>query len=293
MRVLIFGASGMLGHKLYQHLQADLDVFATVRSGFEAIEKYGIFNRESIIEHVDVTDTTKIRRALDIAMPEVVVNAVGIIKQVPDAEDAATNLSINAIFPQRLARLAESNGIRLITISTDCVFDGRKGNYAEDDEPDANDVYGISKLLGEIDSGNALTLRTSMIGRELGTRHSIVEWFLANRGEKIKGYSNAIYSGFPTIALAEVIRHIIVDHPKLDGLYHLSSEPINKFDLLNLLNQYYDAQAEIEPFDEYKIDRSLDSSGFQAATGYHAQSWPDMIAQMAADTTPYDQFHAK
>jgi len=293
MRVLIFGASGMLGHKLYQRLQKDLDVLATVRSDFDAVEKYEIFDRESIIEHVGVTDTAKVRRALDIAMPNVVVNAVGVIKQVPEAVDAVTNLAVNSIFPQRLAQLGADLNFRLITISTDCVFSGKTGNYSETDEPDADDVYGMTKLLGEVATDNSVTLRTSIIGRELGTQHSIVEWFLKNRGKKIKGYTNAVYSGFPTIVLSEIIRKLIFDHPALSGIYHLSSEPITKFDLLKLLNEHYKANIEIEPFDDYRIDRSLDSSRFRVETSFSPPAWHEMAAQMAADMTPYEKFHAK
>lgn len=293
MRVLIFGAGGMLGHKLYQQLQEHFDVFATVRDGFDSIERFGIFDRDCIIEHVDVTDSAKVQRAIDIAMPNVVINAVGVIKQVAEADDPVVNLAINSIFPQRLAQLGRNHDFRLLTISTDCVFNGEKGNYSEDDEPDARDVYGMSKLLGEVATGNTLTLRTSMIGRELDTQHSFVEWFLSNRGGSIKGYKNAIYSGFPTIALAEIIRHLIVDHPKLNGVYHLSSEPISKFDLLNLMNEAFTADVSIEPFDDYRVDRSLDSSRFRAATSFSPPEWPEMVKQMAADPTPYDEFHAR
>jgi dTDP-4-dehydrorhamnose reductase len=290
MRVLIFGASGMLGHKLYQELGKQFDVFATVRSGFNAVEPFGLFDRSSIIENIDIADTSSIRQAIETVRPDCVINAVGIIKQVPSSKDVIQTLTINSIFPHRLADLSADLGFRLITISTDCVFDGTKGNYAESDTPDARDLYGLSKLLGELTGGNSLTIRTSIIGRELGTHHSIVEWFLANRGQTVKGYTNAIYSGFPTIVMAGIISDIIAHHPSLSGLYHMSSDPISKFDLLGLINERFGAGIVIVPYDEYVIDRSLDSSRFRAAAGFAPASWPNMIDRMAADPTPYDSW---
>lgn len=294
MRVLIFGASGMLGHKLYQRLRAEFDVFATVRSGFESIERFGIFDKYSIIENVDVSDTASIRRTVETVKPDCVINAVGIIKQVPGGKEVIQNLLVNAVFPHRLAELSAEHGFRIITISTDCVFDGKRGNYSEDDIPDARDLYGMSKFLGELnDNANALTLRTSMIGRELGTCHSLVEWFLSNSGKTINGYINAIYSGFPTVVLTGIIADLIARQPPLTGLFHIASDPINKFDLLSLINKYFDAGVEIESFNDFVIDRSLDSSKFMAATGFDSPSWNEMIAQMAADAALYDSWNKK
>lgn len=185
-------------------------------------------------------------------------------------------------------RLATDCGFRLITLSTDCVFTGEKGNYTEDDFPDARDLYGISKLLGEINNNNCLTIRTSIIGRELDSAHGLVEWFLSNRGKTIKGYLNAIYSGFPTIILAEILSGIIADSPRLQGIYHVSSDTINKFELLGLLNKYYKANAVIEPFEDFIVDRSLDSSVFRQATGFSPLTWEQMIEYMVSDPTPYE-----
>lgn len=197
---------------------------------------------------------------------------------------------LNAIFPHRLAEIAGITGARLINISTDCVFDGKKGNYNEEDLPDATDVYGKSKNLGEVTGNNCLTLRTSIIGRELQTNHSLVEWFLSNRGKKVKGFVNAVYSGFPTIVLADIIAALIENHKNLSGLYHVSSEPINKYELLRLINEAYQAGVEIEPFDDFRIDRSLDSTKFRKETGIFPADWPEMIKRMADDKTPYDEW---
>jgi dTDP-4-dehydrorhamnose reductase len=223
-----------------------------------------------------------------VSQPDVIINAVGIIKQLPSSKDVIKTLKINSIFPHQLAQLAQTTGARLITISTDCVFNGRKGSYTEEDISDAEDLYGKSKNLGEVTAHNCLTLRTSIIGRELRTAHSLVEWFLSNRGEKVKGFTEAIYSGFPTVILAGIISDLIENHKNLQGLYHVSSEPINKFDLLCLLKRFYNVPVEIEPFAEFKIDRSLDSSKFRKETGFAPLDWEEMVRIMAQDSSAYN-----
>lgn len=291
MRVLIFGATGMLGHKLYQHFGDNFDVSATIRSDLGSIERFGLFDRADVIEDVDVSDTDSIKRAVEAARPDCVVNAIGIIKQVPTSKDVIQTLTTNSIFPHRLADLSAEFGFRLITIGTDCVFGGTTGNYNEADTPDARDLYGMSKLLGEVSTDNSLTIRTSIIGRELASVHSIVEWFLSNRGKSVRGYTNAIYSGFPTVVIADIIANLISEYPTLNGLYHLSSAPISKFDLLGLINRHFEAGVTIEPFDDYVIDRSLDCSRFRRATGFEPAPWDEMVRLMAADQTPYDSWH--
>lgn len=287
VKILIFGTNGMLGHKLYQRLGSRFEVCGTIRNGFDEIERFGIFRQDEIIENIDVTDEESVKRALDTARPDVVINAAGIIKQVPNATDRERTIAVNAIFPLRLAKLSETHGFRLITIGTDCVFDGTKGNYTEKELPDAHDLYGMSKFLGEVGRERCLTLRTSIIGRELGTAHSLVEWFLKNRGGSVKGYTRAIYTGLPTIEFADLIADLITDHVELNGVHHVASEPITKYDLLGLLNKYYAANVRIDPSDEVTIDRSLDGTAFREATGIELPDWPSMIAKMAADQTEY------
>jgi dTDP-4-dehydrorhamnose reductase len=290
MRVLIFGATGMLGHKLYQRLGGNFEVFGTIRSGYERVARFGIFRRETIIESIDAGDPAAVQLAIDMVRPDCVINAIGVVKQVPASKDVIPSLMLNAILPQRLAELSVTHDFRFITISTDCVFDGTKGGYTESDVPDARDLYGLSKLLGEITEGNCLTLRTSIIGRELASRHSILEWFLQNGDRSVKGYTRAVYSGFPTIVLAELIAKIIVEHPTLNGLYHASSDPISKYELLKLFGKHYGKNIGIRPFDEYLIDRSLDSSRFRSLTGFEPAGWDEMVAEMAADPTPYESW---
>jgi dTDP-4-dehydrorhamnose reductase len=292
MRILIFGGNGMLGHKLIREFRESFEVWATLKGHFSEVDSFGIFDRDRTIAGVDATDAESVRRAVTEVRPDVVVNAVGIVKQKPASEDVQLTLSINSVFPRRLASLADEFGFKLITISTDCVFRGDRGNYNETDVPDATDLYGLSKFLGEVTTANCLTIRTSIIGRELATAHSIVEWFLSQRGKSVQGYTNAIYTGFPTIILANIIKSIIVDNPSMNGLYHVSADPISKFELLNLIDQTYRTGVEIKPFDDYKIDRSLNSTKFRQETGFSPLGWPEMIALMAADPTPYDNWRS-
>jgi dTDP-4-dehydrorhamnose reductase len=288
MRVLVFGAGGMLGHKLMQVLGPAHDVFGTTRDETKHLEPFA--PADSLITGVTVEDPQSIRRAIETVSPDVVINAIGIIKQLPDSKNVITTLTVNSIFPHRLAEFGEEFGFRLITISTDCVFSGDRGNYSENDIPDAIDLYGKSKNLGEVVGENCLTLRTSIIGHEIGSSHSLIDWFLSNQGGKVKGYANAIYSGFPTVVFASIIDNLIRNNPKLSGLYHVSSNPISKYDLLNLVNEAYAANVTIERDEDFKIDRSLDSTRFRTETGFAPAPWSDMISSMAADAKVYGKW---
>lgn len=280
----------MLGHKLYQEWQDHFETYATLSREFSFYQKYEIFERDSVFLNVRVEETETIARAVDKCRPAVIVNAIGLIKQRPTAADTVRTLQVNTVFPHQLAEVAASAGARLITISTDCVFDGRKGGYTEDDEPNASDLYGRSKHLGEVTDGNALTIRTSIIGRELSSRHGLVEWFLSNRGGRVKGFSNAVFSGFTTEAFAAILKDVIENQRSLRGLYHVSSNPINKYDLLCLIRDAFRADIEIDKHPDFNIDRSLDSARFRRETGFEPPDWSQMIEQLAADPTPYDNW---
>lgn len=287
MKVLVIGGGGMLGHKLVQTWRKRFDVWTTVRTKFEDYKGYGFYEREKTVQNVNVEDIKLLEDTIEKIQPAVIVNAVGVIKQLPTAKDVIKTLTINSIFPHQLAELAHQFESRLITISTDCVFSGKKGGYTEADVSDAHDLYGKSKHLGEVVSENCLTLRTSIIGRELTTAHSLVEWFLSNRGRSVKGFVNAIFSGFPSVVLGDIIADLIERRPDLNGLYHVSSEPINKYDLLELIKKAYGAEIEIEPFEDFEIDRSLDSTKFRAETGFEPLAWQEMIEIMASDNSFY------
>jgi dTDP-4-dehydrorhamnose reductase len=238
---------------------------------------------------VSVQDFDSIVRGIATVQPQVVVNCIGIVKQHPLTKDPLVSISVNALFPHRLAQICRAAGSRMIHISTDCVFSGRKGNYVESDVADAEDLYGRTKFLGEVSYEGCLTLRTSMIGRELETSHGLIEWFLSQEGKTVRGYTRAIFSGFTTNALAEIIAQIITEHPEMEGVWHVASEPISKFELLSLMKQVYGLDIQIEPDETVVVDRSLNADRFRQATGFVPPPWPDMIEQMYQDPTPYSQ----
>ncbi len=277
----------MLGHKLVQKLQVDFDVWTSFRDSYKKYENLKFFNPEKIVNRVNVLDFESIQKTIREVNPEILINAVGIIKQLPSSKDVIKTLLTNSIFPHQLAEICAEENRYLINISTDCVFDGAKGNYKEEDISNASDLYGRSKSLGEVNNQRCLTIRTSIIGRELFTKNSLVEWFLSNEEVRIKGFVNAIYSGFPTIILAEIISELLRHQDFLEGLYHVSSEPINKYELLKLLKKAFQIKVEIEPFEEFKIDRSLNSDKFRKQTNFAPLSWEEMITIMANDKFPY------
>jgi dTDP-4-dehydrorhamnose reductase len=280
MRILVLGISGMLGHTAFSLLSRlpDVEVFGTARSE-AARARLGPSLRQNVIVGVDVLDQDALLGALARIRPDVVLNCVGLIKQLENANDPLAALPLNALFPHRLRRACELLGARLIHVSTDCVFSGAKGNYKESDIPDATDLYGRSKLLGEVAEKNSITLRTSIIGRELSGNNGLVEWFLSEKG-KVRGFTKAIFSGFTTDELVRVIVQHVLPNPQLSGLWHVSSAPIAKHDLLTLVRDVYGTEVQIEPDDTLKIDRSLNSDRFRAETGYSPPTWAQMITAM-------------
>ena len=291
MRILILGGGGMLGHKLVQRFQDHFDTWTTLRGEAASMARYGFYDPAKIVSGVDVDAFDTVAAAVRRVRPDAVVNCVGIIKQLAGAKDPILSLTINSLLPHRLHRLCAESGARLIHVSTDCVFNGRKGRYTEDDPSDAEDLCGRTKFLGETAGPGALTLRTSIIGRELAGASGLVEWFLSQRGGRVQGYTRAIYTGFTTEAFAAILRSVLADHPGLHGTLQVSSEPIDKDALLRLLNDAYRARVEIVPADAVRIDRSLDSSRFRALTGFTPAPWSAMVAEMAADPTPYEAWH--
>jgi dTDP-4-dehydrorhamnose reductase len=282
IKVLILGASGMFGSaalRLFARSEG-FSVAGTVRST-RAARLLPTELRSLLIDDIDIEQADSLVRGLELARPDLVVNCIGVVKQLAGADDPLTALPINALLPHRLARLCSLARARLVHVSTDCVFSGLKGGYVETDPTDAQDLYGRSKSLGEVDYSNAVTLRTSIIGHELDGARSLLSWFLAQSGT-VRGFTRAVFSGLPTVELARVIRDHIVTHPELRGVYHVSADPINKYDLLRLVAEVYAKSIEITPFDEIVIDRSLDSTRFRSATGYAPPSWPDLIREMRA-----------
>jgi dTDP-4-dehydrorhamnose reductase len=280
-RVLVLGASGMLGNAMYRFFgdSEGYEVIGTVRSAASA-RRLPAVARGSILPGVDVEQFDSLTWAFAQVRPDVVVNCIGVVKQLDQASEPLTAIPINSVLPHRLAQLCAVAGARLIHVSTDCVFSGSRGAYKESDFPDADDLYGRSKLLGEVDYPHAVTLRTSIIGHEIEGARSLLCWFLSQQG-RVRGFTRAIFSGLPTVELARVVRDFVLPNPQLKGLYQVASAPINKYDLLTLFAQAYDKTIAIEPFADFVIDRSLDASRFRQETGYVAPAWPELVKGMA------------
>lgn len=280
MKILVLGVSGMLGNAMFRTLSegTEIKVFGTARSS--SVQRYFAPEMASqIIAGVDVENQDSLARVFSEVKPQVVVNCIGLIKQLADANDPLQALPINAMLPHRLARLCELGGARLIHISTDCVFAGTKGNYRESDPADATDLYGRSKHLGEVTYPHTITLRTSIIGHELSSSHALLGWFLAQEGQ-VKGYTKAIFSGLPTVELARVVREVVLPMPELSGLYHVASAPIAKYDLLKMIADVYGKKIEIITDDALVIDRALNAERFRDATGYVAPPWQELVKRM-------------
>lgn len=281
MKILVVGVTGMLGSAVFRRFAVDEGhiTFGTLRSR-KGLGYFPDAWHERLICDIDVLNQDMLAGVLSDIRPEVIINCAGLIKQHPNASDPLVALPINAMFPHRLAALARLVGARLVHISTDCVFSGRKGMYTENDVSDAEDLYGKSKYIGEVrDLSHAVTLRTSIIGHELSSNVSLVDWFLSQTGS-VKGFDRAIFSGLPTVELADIIKNVVVSHSDLHGLYHVSAEPISKHDLLKLVAEVYEKDIDIRHDRSVVIDRSLDSTRFRKATAYAVPSWRDLVSRM-------------
>lgn len=280
MRVLVLGAYGMLGHQLLSGLQNDLDMYGTCRS-----VSNGYFSNKNvhIVPGVDAERLDTVERAISSIGPRVVINCIGIVKQKKEARDPIKSIYINALFPHLLNGICSKNDARLIHFSTDCVFSGKKGRYSFSDASDAEDLYGRTKSLGELTSERSLTIRSSIIGPELGTRNGLLEWFVGQRGKAVSGYKNAIYSGLTTLEMTKVVSMMIDEHPDIHGIWQVASSPISKYELLSMINERMGLGITIEPEYSIKCDRSLDGSEFSKATGYQPPSWSEMINDLAKD----------
>ncbi|MEZ4704604.1 MAG: SDR family oxidoreductase [Bdellovibrionota bacterium] len=285
MRVLILGADGMLGHRLFLTFAKSYEVFGTLRS-----RRFANLLGESgkIIHQVDAMDRNRIRSVIKEYTPDYVINCIGIIKQKDLAKDSILSLEINALLPHYLALYCDEVGAKLIHFSTDCVFNGSRGNYKVDDPSDCNDLYGKSKYLGEVNASHALTIRTSIIGRELKGKQSLVEWFLSQHGQ-VYGYTKAIYSGLPTATMAKILEKYVFTAPEISGVYQVASNPISKFDLLGLIAKEFNCDISIVPSSSVSIDRSLDGRLFSQKTGFQAPAWEVLVKDLTIDNDLYNQ----
>lgn len=280
MRILVLGTSGLLGNAVFRVLSEKRDwiVFGTLRAE-ELKRLFAPRLKPNLVFGVDVHNQESLIKVFEQTQPDIVINCVSLAKQLQSAGNPLDLIPIYALLPYRLADLCRSASARLIHISTDGVFNGSKGQYTEDDIPDARDLYGISKLLGEVNYPHTITLRTSMLGHELQSANGLLGWFLSQHGS-CKCFTRAIFSGLPTVVLAQIIRDFVISKTNLAGLYHVAAQPISKFDLLRLVAEVYGKSIELIPVDQPVIDRSLNSDRFRAATGYEAPDWPALIRVM-------------
>ena len=282
-RILILGINGMIGHKLFNYFSRQ-NIFETI--GVLRRFQNNFDTGKKIIEDENFTFPDKLESLIDNISPDLVINCVGIVKQNPKIKEVKNSFYLNSILPNLLNLICKNKDIRLLTFSTDCIFSGQKGFYKEHDLADSIDTYGRSKYLGEIKEHNkSITLRTSFIGKELNTKRGLLEWFISQCELKknIYGYKRAIYSGLPTIEIAKVIHKYIIPNQNLRGLYHLSSEPIDKYTLLNLIKETYKLNIKINEDCDRVIDRSLNSSKFRAETGFEPLNWEELVKSMYED----------
>ncbi|EKO3378157.1 SDR family oxidoreductase [Vibrio fluvialis] len=281
MKVLVIGASGMLGYSLFSNLHEnkELSVFGTIRANQPSEHFQGF--EENIFTSVDVDDFSTIEHVVESLKPQLVLNCVGLIKQNDIAKNHVAAISINALLPHKLAALCDTVSAKLIHFSTDCVFTGKQGMYTEESAPDSFDLYGLSKKLGEVEYGNHLTLRTSIIGHELSSNLSLIDWFLSQEGQ-VRGFSKAIFSGLPTCYIAKMLSEKIFNSD-VKGLYHLSVDPIDKYTLLKLVSNSYKKNILINPDDTLHIDRSLDSTKLRTEIDFTPPPWEELVDYMHAD----------
>ena len=290
-RILILGGAGTLGHKLWQTLPARFPgTFVSIRKKRDFYAKTGLFGSPNVLDGTDLRDFARVNALLDEVRPSVIVNCAGVTLRSKEALDKNSAISINALLPHRLAEWCSRNGARLIHFSTVCVYDGKKGGYTEEDLPDARDLYGMTKTLGDVNAPFALTLRSSFIGREIFAGTELLEWFLAQKGKTIKGFRRALFTGLTTNRLAALVGDLIERQPLLNGLYHVSSETVSKYDLLLMMKEAYGLDVRIEPEEGFSMRRDLDGARFAAAAGFVCPPWRELMAEMAADPTPYENW---
>ena len=286
MKLLILGGSGMVGHRLAKKLSNQYELFSLLRKrpdldSNQFFEK--VLPKNQCIFIDDINEYENLNNIVKKILPDIIINCIGVIKQRDKVENVLNMRRINSLLPHVLNQICNKNKIKLIHLSTDCVFSGTKGNYQESDNPDPIDEYGKSKLLGEIKKGNALTIRTSFIGPELFNKKSLFEWVKSQKNGEIDGFTNAIYSGLTTLAFSEIIENIIDKHQNLNGIWHISSNPISKFDLIEMINQKFNLKIKINRNSSFRCDRSLNSSKFQEETKIQIPSWRTMIDNLYQD----------
>ena len=295
MRILILGGNGMIGHKIYQSLSAEFpDTWVLVRKNFDLLTSKNIFNKSKIIDAFDLINFIKLDSLLRDLNPDIIINAAGITIRRGVNDNLYRTIMTNSALPHFLGEWVQGKvGKRLIHFSTDCVFSGKTGSYEDNSIPDSIDNYGKSKALGEVNLSQTLTLRGSMIGRELHYHTELLDWFLSQKSKVIKGFSGVFYSGITTIRMANYVKKIIYNFPNLSGIYNVSSSPISKYDLLILFNETFDAKLEIIKDETYTSNKVLISNLFYKAIQEKSPIWQDLIVELYNDSNLNNNFYKK
>ena len=288
MKFLVLGANGMLGHRAAMLLSERHEVVGTLRRPDPLAER--IAPKAHFVSGVTVEDPASFDRVMADFRPDAVVNCIGIVKQRPEAHEALPSIRANALFPHEVAQSCSAAGVRFVHLSTDCVFTGARGHYTESDAPDSTDLYGLSKLLGEVgDVAGAVTIRTSMVGWEIRRPTGLLEWFATRRGSRCDGYTRSVFSGLATSDLIEVVEGLCSRWRDVDGLWHVSTDPISKYDLLTALRAELGWDIDVTPNEEPVVDRSLDSSRFRLRTGWEPRAWADAVTLLAGERALYEK----
>ncbi len=289
MRICVLGASGLIGHKLVQQLRPRFgDVVGVLHGTREGLEHTGLYDADVTVENLQAEDWDQVEGILSDVKPDAVLNCAGITKRRPEVDEPRLAIAVNALLPHLIADWAKNNNSRLIHFSTDCVFDGTKGDYTEDDYTSGTDAYGRTKALGEVNDDHNLTIRSSFIGRELRVHSELLDWFLHQRGQSIGGFSKALYTGISTLEMSRIVGDIIEHHSGLAGLYQLSMpQAIDKYSLICLFRDAFGMDVEIAPNDSVEVKANLIGDKLREAIGYELPSWEEMVQAIAADPTEY------
>ncbi len=294
MNILIVGATGMIGHRLWLGLSKDFEVHAILRRSVDSIPIKDRIDLSRTYRIDDVQNKDALEKIIARCTPDLVINCVGVVKQLDLSKDYQTSIALNSLFPHQLSEICQKYNARMIQFSTDCVFKGDRGMYSDFDTPDATDIYGRTKTLGEIDyAEHVLTLRTSFIGREIFPHGSLITWFESQRGNTIQGFSKAIYSGLPTNTLVRIFKEKIIPAVHIHGIYNLSSAPIGKYQLLKLVKDLFKLDIVVENNARFKVDRSLDSTKLRNLLNIEIPCWENLVEDLLVDNEFYMGLNSK
>ena len=282
MKILILGSSGLLGNTLTKYFfqKNSFQTFGTLRD-FSKISFFREKYHKNFVQFSNILDFIELEKKIKDIKPNVIINCLGITNKyrIVNFDLVQQYIKINSLFPHKLCEICSRHNVRLIHFSSDCVFSGLKGFYNENDFADPIDIYGKSKLMGELNYKNSITIRKSVIGHEITSKNGLLEWFL-NQSNDVEGYKKVFFSGLTVLELAKIIVDYILPRIDLNGLFNISGESISKFQLLKIIADVYQKPIEIIPNELKNIDRSLDASKFNKLTGYKSQPWPELIKAM-------------